>query len=355
MNTPKSAHHPPGKCPHHMAPPTKATQPPFPATKENKEHLQEWLLDSYKSSTCNTSKQQPIPLIDKHPNATHDWPWWEACCPSNPSTCPTPLAGRCEGWPWPQCINRSPGANASKRASDMVPLDGSMCQEKWQTLLHSGLPGIRPSCHMWIPSNTESIPPSTNCAPQHKEGSIRLLEWIPQYPTTQGWLSFHYFHHPMGAILLQNSTTGPHCIRWWIWGRFDEIISHVPNKTKCINDDTLLWSDNLSDSLNQAFDWLDHCGHHGIILNLDKFVLGADTAEFTGFEITPNSVHPCRKYFDAIHNFPTQANLTDMCSWFGLINQVAYAYTITDHTLPFCQLLKAGIPFHWDDTLNQLF
>ena len=27
-------------------------------------------------------------------------------------------------------------------------MDGSMCQEKWQTLPHSGFPGIKPSCHM---------------------------------------------------------------------------------------------------------------------------------------------------------------------------------------------------------------
>ena len=33
--------------------------------------------------------------------------------------------------------------------------------------------------------------------------------------------------------------------------RFDEIVSHVPNKTKCI-DDTLLWADNLSESFTQT-------------------------------------------------------------------------------------------------------
>ena len=41
--------------------------------------------------------------------------------------------------------------------------------------------------------------------------------------------------------------------------------------------------------------------------------------------------------------------------WFGLINQVSYAYAITDRMLPFRQLLKPGTPFHWNHTLNQLF
>ena len=35
--------HPPCNCPHHMALPTKPTQPPFPATEENRQCLQEWL------------------------------------------------------------------------------------------------------------------------------------------------------------------------------------------------------------------------------------------------------------------------------------------------------------------------
>ena len=62
-------------------------------------------------------------------------------------------------------------------------------------------------------------------------------------------------------------------------------LSHIPNKTKCI-DDTLLWADNLTKSFFQAVEWLDICGHNGIILNPDKFVCGADTVEFAGFEIT---------------------------------------------------------------------
>ena len=136
--------------------------------------------------------------------------------------------------------------------------------------------------------------------------------------------------------------------------RFDEIVSHIPNKTKCI-DDTLLWADNLDQSFFQAVDWLDLCGHNGIILNPDKFVFGADTVEFAGFEITPSNVRPCRKYLDAIRNFPTPANITDVRSWFGLINQVSYAFAATERMLPFRQLLQPGTPFQWTDELHTLF
>lgn len=63
----------------------------------------------------------------------------------------------------------------------------------------------------------------------------------------------------------------------------------------------------------------------------------------------------CRKYLDAIRDFPTPTNITDVRSWFGLINQVSYAFAANERILPFCQLLKPGAPFVWDNDLNNLF
>ena len=136
--------------------------------------------------------------------------------------------------------------------------------------------------------------------------------------------------------------------------RFDEIVSHIPNMTKCI-DDTLLWSDTLQDSFYQAVEWLDICGRHGITLNPDKFKFGCYTVEFAGFEITQNSVRPCKQYLDAIKHFPTPPNITDMRSWFGLVNQISYAFASTNRMLPFRQLLQPSTPFKWTDDLNKLF
>ena len=80
-----------------------------------------------------------------------------------------------------------------------------------------------------------------------------------------------------------------------------------------------------------------------------------DTVEFAGFEITNDTVRTCRKYLDAIRDFPTPANITDVRSWFGLINQVSYAFAANERILPFCQLLKPGAPFVWHNDLNNLF
>ena len=158
------------------------------------------------------------------------------------------------------------------------------------------------------------------------------------------WGRYRYKVAPQGYIASGDGYTR----------RFDEIVSHIPNKTKCI-DDTLLWADNLTESFFQAVEWLDTCGRHGITLNPGKFVFAEDTVEFAGFEITNDSVRPCKRYLEAIRDFPKPTNLTDIRSWFGLVNQVAYAFAAADRMQPFRNLLKSGAEFTWDSTMEQLF
>ena len=136
--------------------------------------------------------------------------------------------------------------------------------------------------------------------------------------------------------------------------RYDEIVSDIPNKTKVI-DDTIMWSDTIKDSFFQAVQWLDVCGRNGITLNPEKFVFAEDAVEFAGFEISSDTVRPCQKYFDAIRDFPTPKNITDIRSWFGLVNQVSYAFSMTQRMAPFRHLLQPSKAFIWDSTLNTLF
>ena len=102
------------------------------------------------------------------------------------------------------------------------------------------------------------------------------------------WGRYRYKTAPQGYIASGDGHTR----------RYDEIVSDIANKTKCV-DDVLLWADTLAESFFQAVQWLDTCGRNGITLNPDKFVFGADTVTFAGFEITPTKcppmqeIHPC--------------------------------------------------------------
>ena len=135
---------------------------------------------------------------------------------------------------------------------------------------------------------------------------------------------------------------------------YDEIVAHIKNKTKCI-DDTLLWSPNIKHSFFSAVEWLDICGRSGITLNPEKFVFAQDEVDFAGFEITNQSVRPCKKYLDAIREFPTPKTITDVRSWFGVVNQVSYAFSMARWMQPFRDPLKPGKPFHWSTDLESAF
>ena len=63
----KSAVTSPCDCPKRQMPPPKPTELPLQATEENRECLQQWLLDYYASSTFNTCTHQPMPLTDCPP------------------------------------------------------------------------------------------------------------------------------------------------------------------------------------------------------------------------------------------------------------------------------------------------
>lgn len=54
-------------------------------------------------------------------------------------------------------------------------------------------------------------------------------------------------------------------------------------------------------------------------------------------------------------DFPIPQNITDVRSWFGLVNQVSYAFSMAEKMSPFRQLLKHNAPFEWTSELENLF
>ena len=100
-------------------------------------------------------------------------------------------------------------------------------------------------------------------------------------------------------------------------------------------------------------EWLNLCGRNSITLNPEKLIFVQDTVKIAGFKITTNCVRPCKRFLQAIMDFPIPRNITDIQSWFGLVNQVAYAFSMTEKMLSFRDLLKPHTPFWWDDQLNE--
>ena len=87
-------------------------------------------------------------------------------------------------------------------------------------------------------------------------------------------------------------------------------------------------------------EFFTNCENHGNNLNPKNFTFGKDIVNFADFEITQDHVHSSERFLNVITDFPTPVDITGIRSWFGLVNQVPYAYSLTMELQPFRELLK---------------
>ena len=158
------------------------------------------------------------------------------------------------------------------------------------------------------------------------------------------WGRFRYCRLPQGYIAAGDAYTR----------RYDEIIKDTPRKVKCI-DDTLLWDSTIEESFFHVWNYLTLCEDNGITVNQAKFQFCQDIVDFAGLKITEKGISPSDKVISAIKNFPKPKDITGARSWFGLVNQIAWAYSNTAAMQPFRELVRPKSTFFWDDTLDRLF
>ena len=72
--------------------------------------------------------------------------------------------------------------------------------------------------------------------------------------------------------------------------------------------------------------------------------------------MTSDGVKPTSAMIAAIANFPTTIDTIGICSWFGLVNQVAYSFAQAEVMAPFRELLSSkNRNFYWDSSLDHIF
>ena len=335
-------------------PPLLPEHLPFAATEANVPKLKKYILDYYKSSTFNTCEHQRLPMMEGPPlklmiNKS-----------AKPVAYHTPLPIPLH---WQEEVKQSIERDVNLGVIEPVPVGEPVtwCHRMVICAKKNGKPrrtvdlqalnahAIRETHHTRSPFHqARSVPAGTKKTvfdAWNGYHSVPICEEDRHYTTfITPWGRYRYCSAPQGYI-----ASGDGYSR-----RYDEIVSNIPNKSKCI-DDTIMWSNNIEDSFYQAVNWLDVCGKNGIVLNPDKFVFAQDSVEFAGFEITSNSVKPSKKYSEAIKNFPTPKNITDIRSWFGLVNQVSYAFSMADKMTPFRKLLKPNTRFQWNEELDIAF
>lgn len=356
-DTTEADNHPPTQpchCPSRSKPPPIPTSLPFPATEDNRGKLEEHLRHLYRASTFNTCEHQTLPLMTGPPLRLTIDPLATPIAHHNPI--PVPLH-------WQDEVKAGLDRDVRLGVLERVPIGTPVtwchrmviCPKKNGSLRRTidfqalNQHATRETHHTQSPFHqARSVPIDTkktifdawngyHSVPLHKDDRHFTSFITP-------WGRYRYCTAPQGYIASGDGYTS----------RYDGIVSHINQKTKCI-DDTLLWSATIAEAYFQAVEWLDICGTNGVTLNPDKFRFAEDNVEFAGFEITPSTVKPCRKYTRAISDFPTPRNLTDVRSWFGLVNQVSYTFSMTSAMEPFRELLKPSEKFVWTDSHQRAF
>ena len=79
----------------------------------------------------------------------------------------------------------------------------------------------------------------------------------------------------------------------------------------------------ISEAFYHTFKYLELCAAYGITLNPQKFKFAHKEVDFCGFTIDWESYRPSEDTISAIRHFPMpdKPSITDIRSWFGLVNQ----------------------------------
>ena len=74
-----------------------------------------------------------------------------------------------------------------------------------------------------------------------------------------------------------------------------------------------------------------------------------------GFQLKKDRVEPGDELLKSILNFPRPENISGIRSWFGLVEQVTWAFSKTEVMAPFRKLLSPKSEFVWTQELNDCF
>ena len=162
------------------------------------------------------------------------------------------------------------------------------------------------------------------------------------------WGRYRYLRTPMGLFSSTDAYTR----------KFDDVIEHIPRKLKCV-DDVLLYDSSVENAFWHTYQFLETCAQKGITLNPEKFKFCRREVEFVGYNVGWESYGPTEERLSAIKDFnmPAKPSITDIRSWFGLVNQLAPFLATAPVMERFRDLLKkpTARTVYWDDQLQAKF
>ena len=341
-------------CPHRTQTPDRPEVIPFEATPENVPKLKKWLEDQFAASSFNQCTHQRMPEMAGKPMHVR---MKKSSMPLAVHT-PVPVPHHWkdqvksdlkrdvrmgiiepvpQGTPTTWCSRMvvAPKTDGSpRRTVDLQRLNKATLRETHHTASPFELVSTIPSGKVKTVLDAWNGYHSLPLAQSARDATTFITEWG----------RYRYCRAPMGFHASGDAYTR----------RFDDVTKEQVRVKRCV-DDSILWDDDIEASFWHTFEYLKICGDNGIVFNIKKFQFGQDTVEFAGFDVTTDGYKPSRKLLEAITRFPSPQSTTDIRSWFGLVNQVAFTFSRTQVMAPFRELLSSKKAFYWDETLEDVF
>ena len=344
----------PCSCPQRAPPPEMPTSLPFPGMEENRHRLERYLLDHYAASSFNVCEHQPLPMMSGPPLSLTIDP------NATPQPHYTPIAVPVH---WQDEVKAGLDRDVRLGVLEKVPL-GTPVTWCHRMVICTKKDGSLRRIINFQPLNQHATRETHHCpSPFHQARAIPRLTKKTVFDAWNGYHSValdeqhrHYmtFINPWGRYRYRTAPQGYIASGDAYTAWYDSLVAHIGSKTKCI-DDALLWSETIEEAFHQAVEWLQICATNGITLNPRKFHFAEDKVEFAGFTVTPTELRPADKFTAAVRKFPTPKGITDIRAWFGLVNQISYAFSMTAAMSPFRHLLRPSTPFLWTDQLAEAF
>ena len=321
--------------------------------------LRKLLIQHYGSSAFNRCTRQTLPLMQGEPLPI------PTKTDMKPVAVHTPVAIPLH---WEEKVHKDLMRDVALGVIEPVPINTPVtwCSRMVVVPKHSGEPrrtvdlqalnkaSVRQTHHTRSPFMLASaVPPGKTKAVLDVWNSFHSvpLRMEDRHKTTfiTPWGRFRYRVAPQGYLASMDAYTH----------RFSLITEEIKNK-QVIVDDTLLWSENVEENFYDVCQLLEIGHSAGLIFNSDKFQFGQETVDFAGLEVSKQGVKPSKKLIESIRTFPRPENISEARSFFGLVNQVSYSFSMSSVMEPLRLLLKPdtwkpSCKFSWTPDLEKSF
>ena len=332
---------------------------PFPETEENIPKLEQWLRDTFHK--VFDTEQDPLPVMNGEPLHIHVSK--DAVPHANYSPIPVPVH-------WKEAVKDLLTRYVSQGIIEKVPVGEA---PKWIAKMlvvgkkESSTPRIvvdfnklnqvcmRESYPHQYPLDLVSSVPAcsykTVADAYHGYFQVVLDE---ESRALTGFISecgvYRFLRAPQGLISSGDGYSS----------RYGEILADIERLRRII-DDTLLHDHSIKDAFYHTFRFLSTCSTNNVTLNPKKFKFCRKKLDFAGYTLDWDKFYPCSDIVAAIADFPMPESptISDMRSWFGLVNQTTPFFASSKVMEPFRELLKTpknkDKTVYWDDNLKSLF